>query len=276
MAEFKLSSNTGWVCRFLCPYSDQIYIWFYKSYITYLVTRVGKVTHTVTLQPTAGDDDFIVDMCTSQVDGTLWSVNTNGRIQQVRQDSKKVQSIKYFIGKKDKPESLCVTRKQEVVVGMNGSEQVVILTITGKVSRVVEAADVGLSNIATRIIQCNKTGRFAITDTNKISVVDENFSHLYTIYGDTVTSADGNNEATGYMCQNTFYPMRTCFDADGNLFVVDYKNYSVIMFSSNGQYIRTITMETEHKKSPCAINSTPRGTLLMGRWDHVFKEINYK
>jgi len=274
--EFDVESDTEYACEFLYPLQDQLYVWFYRSYTVSLINKDGKVANTVALQSVGGKNDFIQDVCVSFTDGTLWSLNKNGKIQQVKEDGKKLKSIKYLVGKKGSPKSLCVTRKEEIVVGVGDPNQIMILTTTGKVTRTVSIQDVGLRNIPYSIVQCRRTGRMTITDkVHTLSVVDENLCLTYTICNDVVTPARGSAIATGYVCENEFRPWRMCFDSDDNLIVVDYDNYSVIMFSDSGRYLRTITKALEPNK-PCTVNTTSDSTIWVADRYEKLKHLKYK
>ena len=71
-----------------------------------------------------------------------------------------------------------------------------------------------------------------------------------------------------------FKPTDICYDAAGHLFIADQSSRSVVMISSNGQFLKTIY--TDHEFPPKTISFQTTGVLWVGFDYGIVKVIKYK
>jgi len=262
--QFELKGDTGYSCNYLHPLSRGLFVWFFGSSNALRVTNNGRVKNIINIQPTKKGP--VIDVCISPVDGTIWAGDHAQSLHQTKSDGSVLQSFNLSCY------PLCASRGQYLVsAGMD----VQIATTSGKVIRTIALEGKGCNENISCVVQCQKTGRFAFRHFNKVSVTDEDMRLLYKIHGEAVTTSGVDTRSTGNFHKESYVPGRMCFDANGDLLVIDYEYFNVIMFNSRGQYVRTIIQETEDKR-PTAISTAPDGTLWVAYHDFVIKQIQYK
>jgi len=261
---------------YLHPFLDEICVWIYQSETVSFVNKKGIIRKTVSLSSKLKLDIGTLQLiCVSPADNTLWLMSNSGNVWQLRPDGSQVQNFN-ISANSSYYYSMCISRRQLLVVGVSHGNTVLLITTSGKVTGIIDTKDICLNDCAFVIVQCQKTGRFAISDFIGISVTDEDLRHLFTIHGETITLANGITSATGYKPEKRFDPYNLCFDVDGDLLIVDRNNFNVVMFSDIGQYIRTVIQETENDNKPCNINTSSDGSLWVAHFNGVFKQIKYK
>ncbi|XP_033747153.1 uncharacterized protein LOC117332375 [Pecten maximus] len=217
----------------ICPTTDdQAWTRYYKTLT--LLDRKGTVIQNITHKAD------INDISLSPTTYRLWVCDTKHNILELVSGQ-----LTHRFRTKGKPEGLCVTASNHVIVGM--PKHISKFTTQGQKVLTTKAAGTGKPLVCTpwRITECPVTHNVAVIDfSNKINggdgnkhvvVMDTDFQELFVYRGDIPSTY--KTPQTG---SETFYPWSVVYDSVGNLIIGDCNNYRVLLLSGGGEFLRII------------------------------------
>ncbi|XP_033758122.1 uncharacterized protein LOC117340472 [Pecten maximus] len=223
----------------ICPTTDdQAWTSYYRNKTLTLLDRKGieiqKVTHKARIN----------DISLSPTTHRLWVCDRENNILELVSGQ-----LTHRFRTKERPECLCVTASNHVIVGM--PKHISKFTTQGQIVLTSMAVGTEKPLVCTpwRITECPVTHNVAVIDfSNKgdggdgnkhVVVMDTNFQELFVYRGDipsTYTTSQTGGEP--------FYPWSVVYDSVGNHIIGDFNNHRVLLLSGGSEFLRIIHTDT--------------------------------
>ncbi|XP_033730081.1 E3 ubiquitin-protein ligase TRIM71-like [Pecten maximus] len=250
VTRYKLLSETKvveeWECpcyiNSICPTTDD-QAWtsdYYGETLTLLDrnskgTVIQEVTHKAVVK----------DISLSPTTNRLWVCDPENNILELVSGQ-----LTHRFRTKKKPECLCVTASNHVIVGM--AKHISKFTTQGQMVLTTMAVRTRKPLVCTpwRITECPVTHNVAVIDfsdkddggdgNKHVVVMDTNLQELFVYRGD-IPSTYKTLQTGG----KPFYPRSVVYDSVGNLIIGDYSNNRVLLLSGGGEFLRIIHTDTD-------------------------------